>query len=131
MSSQPTARPLVPQAIVAMLQVADMVRSMTFYRQLGFEVGNTFEPEGRLCWAWMQSGKAHLMLTLSENPQPHRPVVFYLYVRDVRVYRDGLIAKGISVSEITFPFWNPDGEFELTDPDGYTVYVAPTADLEC
>jgi predicted enzyme related to lactoylglutathione lyase len=130
MSSQPTAKPLAPQAIVAMLQVADMPRSVEFYRQLGFVVANTYEPEGRLCWAWVQSGKAHLMLTLTESPQPHRPVMFYLYVQDVNTYRDGLIGKGIGVSEMTFPFWNQKGEFHVTDPDGFTVYVAETDDLE-
>ena len=44
------------RSVVAMVHVSNVPRSMEFYRKLGFEVGNTFVPEGQSepSWAWME-----------------------------------------------------------------------------
>jgi len=41
--------------LVPMVFVADLQRSIAFYAHLGFEVGNTFMPEGanEMSWAWL------------------------------------------------------------------------------
>ena len=115
-----------------MIFVADVQRSIEFYKLLGFEIANTYEPEGKLCWAWMERGKARIMLSLAERPlTPGAQVVmFYLYVQQVAGYRDELITRGITVGELEYPFYSPKGEFRIDDPDGFTILVTETDDLE-
>ncbi len=48
------------------------------------------------------------------------------FTPDVAAKHAELQAAGIEVSEITFPFYNPRGEFRLSDPDGYGLFIAPT-----
>ena len=61
--------PLNPlRGLVPMAHVMDVARSIEFYRQLGFEVGNKLEVNGRMQWAWIKSGDAHLMVTRSARP---------------------------------------------------------------
>lgn len=82
-------------------------------------------------WAWLyQPGApnwktgANLMLVRSkERSGGEQPVVLYLYAADLVALRQQLIGMGINVSAITYPDYLPKGEFELHDPDGYTVMV--------
>lgn len=115
-----------------MIFVADVQRSIEFYKSLGFGVANTYEPQGKLCWAWMERGKARIMLSLSGRPANAgaQDVMFYLYVLRVAEYRDGLIAQNVKVGELQYPFYSPKGEFRIDDPDGFTLMVAETDDLE-
>ena len=53
-------------------------------------------------------------------------VLFYLYVDDVSAKHTELAAAGITVSEITYPFYNARGEFRITDPDGYVLMITHT-----
>lgn|SRR6266478_4034118 len=77
-----------------------MAHVIEFYRQIGFEVGNTLEVGGRLQWAWVKSGSAHSMLTRSARPMnpDAQDVLFYLYAPDVAAYRNELAARGIKVA---------------------------------
>ena len=100
------ASPLKPlRGLVPMAHVEDVQRSVDFYRRIGFEVGNTLEVNGRLQWAWVKSGNAHLMLTRSARPMnaDAQDVLFYLYAPDVVAYRNQLKARGIAVSELSYP----------------------------
>ena len=108
-----------------MAHVEDVARSIEFYRQIGFEVGNTLEVGGRLQWAWIQSGNAHLMLVRSARPMnaDAQDVLFYLYAADVVAYRSELAARGVKVSELSYPEYGPAGEFGMSDPDGYCLLV--------
>jgi len=117
-----------PKAVVALLQVSDLERSVAFYEKLGFEVGN--EPlqneQGVKTFAWMHHGSAaQIMLTRASRSQnaEAREVMFYLYVTDMPAYREQLIARGVAVGEVTCPFWSPKGEFRVDDPDGWTWMV--------
>ena len=113
------------RGLVPMAHVADVARSIDFYRKLGFEVGNTFEHDGMLRWAWLHSGAAHLMITRSArsmNPDA-QDVLFYLYASDVAKYREQLAAQGLKVSELEYPFYAKRGEFRIADPDGYCLLV--------
>lgn len=112
-----------------MVSVANVERSIAFYKHLGFEVGNTFACEGETqpSWAWLQSGDAQLMLTATNEPiSDKHAVLFYVYTDDVAVARASLIEGGLSPGHIATPFYAPQGEFELIDPDGYIIMVTHT-----
>jgi catechol 2,3-dioxygenase-like lactoylglutathione lyase family enzyme len=112
-----------------MASVADIERSITFYTHLGFEVGNTFAPQGatKLSWAWLQSGDAQLMLSKASKPvSAQHSVLFYVYTDDVAGARESLAAADLNPGEITTPFYSPRVEFELVDPDGYILMVTHT-----
>src|ERR1700757_3996392 len=99
--------------LIPMAHVADVQRSIDFYALLGMEVFNTFTPQsGTLAWAHLRSGKAHLMLSRASGPidAGMQAVLFYLYADDLKSLRTNLLAKGVSASEISFPFYMPEGE---------------------
>ena len=125
MASQPL-RGLVPIA-----HVADVARSIDFYRQLGFAVRNTLKNDDQLVWAWLANGKAHLMLSRSARPMNPgaQDVLFYLYAHDVAAYRAELEALGIKVGPLTYPPYMPEGEFRIDDPDGYCLLVGQTDEV--
>lgn len=117
------------QSLVPMASVADVERSIAFYHHLGFEVGNTFAPEGETkpSWAWLQSGNAQLMLSSAPKPIAEKhTVLFYVYTEDVPAARASLIEAGLNPGEIATPFYAPRGEFEIVDPDGYVIMVTHT-----
>jgi catechol 2,3-dioxygenase-like lactoylglutathione lyase family enzyme len=113
------------RGLVPMAPVADVPRSVEFYEQLGFEVDNTVKEGGRVEWAYLQNGGAHLMLTRTDEPvAPDRQtMLLYLYATDLAAYHDELRAKGLDVGPIEERFYMEQGEFELTDPDGYCLLV--------
>jgi catechol 2,3-dioxygenase-like lactoylglutathione lyase family enzyme len=126
-------------AIVPMIRVADIERSILFYRRLGFEVGNYVprdegEPKH---WAWLYAPKApnwkrgpNLMLVASECAieADAQEVLFYLYAADLPSLRSQLLAAGVEASEISYPEYLPNGEMRVPDPDGYTLMIAQAAE---
>lgn len=115
------------RSLVPMISVADVERSITFYGHLGFEVANTFACEGETkpSWAWLQSAEAALMLAAeSEANAAKHTVLFYFYADDVEAARASLVEAGLNPGPIATPFYAPQGEFELVDPDGYIVMVS-------
>ena len=120
-----------------MIHVADVERSATFYRLLGFEVGNRVPKTGRPQWAWLYSPGApdwrrgaNLMLARTGRPlQPEaQDVLFYLYASDLVALREKLLLEGMKPGEIKYPDYLPKGEFALQDPDGYCLMIAQAAD---
>jgi len=124
------------RGLVPMIHVADVERSLEFYRLLGFEVGNKTPPKGRLNWAWLYSPEAadwrrgpNLMLARS----PHaihagaQEALFYVYVADLPSLRQELIKSGLKAGEIRYPDYLPGGEFQMQDPDGYCLMIAQSA----
>ena len=116
------------QSLVPMVHVANVQRSIEFYTKLGFEIGNTFTPEGAASprWAWLQSeGGAKLMVAKASEPvdPKQQAVLFYIYCDDVAAKRSELVAANIKASPITSPFYAPRGEFRIEDPDGYVLMV--------
>jgi hypothetical protein len=112
------------------------MKSAKFYRNLGFEIGNAVPREHPpFNWAWLYQPMspnwktgANLMLVSSEVPgtteSRSKTVLFYLYARDMKSLREELLAKGVSVSDVTHPPYLPEGEFRVEDPDGYTLMIA-------
>ena len=112
--------------LVPFVHVADTVRSLAFYRLLGFEPLETHEPGGELVWAFLQSGEASLMLGRAGAPVHHREqaVFFYLYAEDLASLRDRLVAHGVAPGEIVDGSPGPRQEMLVADPDGYVLMIA-------
>ena len=117
-------------ALVPMVHVKNLPRSIAFYGRLGFAVKNTLQPEGRTepVWAWLSSGEAQLMLALADEPvvPSEQAVLFYVYCEDVASCRAMFAENGVAVGEIQFPFYAPRGEFRVSDPDGFAIMVTHT-----
>lgn len=116
------------KAVVALIHVADVHRSIEFYQKLGFELGNTplANEQGVKTFAWLHRGRAsQIMITKTGRPlnPGAQDVMFYLYVEDMPAYRRQLSERGVQVGEVTYPFWSPGGEFRVDDPDGWTWMV--------
>jgi catechol 2,3-dioxygenase-like lactoylglutathione lyase family enzyme len=116
--------------LMPMAGVADVERSIAFYRKLGFEEQRRHTPEGERTpvWAWLQSGTAHLMINQADEPivPEKQGILFYMYSEDVEGYHDELERAGVEVGPIQHPFWAPRGEFQVNDPDGYCLMIAHT-----
>lgn len=116
-----------PTNLVPMIHVADCRRSIAFYDKLGFDAAHKVEVEGRIDWAWLESRAvpASLMIARAEEPVDPKAqaVLFYVYVPDVAAAHADLAAAGVKVGPVEKPFYAPDGQFRLEDPDGYTLFV--------
>jgi len=130
--------PAQTRSLVAFAHVADVERSIRFYADLGFEVGNRVlsgevptddvpaEGGPPTVWAWLHSGKANLMVGLADEPVDpgQQAVLFYLYFDDIQATRDALVGLGHAPGAICHPFYMPGGECRLLDPDGYVLMLA-------
>jgi catechol 2,3-dioxygenase-like lactoylglutathione lyase family enzyme len=118
------------RALVPMAFVKSVAASVEFYGRLGFDVVNTFTPEGQseLSWAYLRSFGAQLMLAKASHPVDPavQAILFYAYCDDVAALRERVLTEGIQASAITYPFYAPRGEFRVTDPDGYVVQITHT-----
>jgi catechol 2,3-dioxygenase-like lactoylglutathione lyase family enzyme len=129
----PAAEGAPISGLVPMIHVADMERSVAFYRLIGFEIGNYVPREGPMHWAWLYAPKAadwkrgpNLMLTRSPCPidASAQEALFYLYAADLTSLRSVVLANGVAAGEIEYPDYLPKGEFRVQDPDGYTLMIA-------
>ena len=117
-----------------MIHVSDVERSATFYRRLGFEIGNAVpREEGRKHWVWLYAPAVadwrrgpNLMLTRSSRPilASAQDVLFYLYASDLTELRAHLLDSGLAPGKIDYPEYLPAGEFRIEDPDGYCLMIA-------
>ena len=116
------------RSLVAFAHVADVERSIRFYADLGFKVGNSVVQEGSAVpvWAWLASEKANLMVGLASGPvdSSRQAILFYLYFDDIKQARAALLELGHGPGEIKYPFYMPGGECRLEDPDGYVLMLA-------
>jgi ketosteroid isomerase-like protein len=112
--------------LVPFVRVADVERSIDFYRVLGFVARRVYMPRDRLVWAALESERAELMLALARDPvEPGaQGVLFYLYAADLAGLREQLLAAGIAAGEISDGTPGPRLEMQVLDPDEYVVMVA-------
>jgi catechol 2,3-dioxygenase-like lactoylglutathione lyase family enzyme len=119
-----------------MLHVAEVERSIRFYRLLGFEVVDVEGPEGcPLGWARMNTADGSaLMLLVAELEHGLEPdaqgILLVLYTADLVALREQLVAVGEKPTEIERPPWMPSGHIMLRDPDGYTIGINHWGDAE-
>lgn len=118
--------------LTAYAHVADVERSVAFYRHLGLHPRNSHEVDGVLVWAFVTSAAAEpndagarLMLAAADGPivASDQAVLFYCWTQDVRGLHEELEAAGLRPGAIEYPFYMPAGEFRLFDPDGYVLLV--------
>ena len=96
--------------LVPMAHVADVQRSVDFYRLLGMELrGSLKRSDGGLQWAHIACEGAELMLTRADQPivASQQAVLFYLYSPDLIALRQHLLTAGIRVSGISYPLTCP------------------------
>ncbi|MCB1600244.1 MAG: VOC family protein [Xanthomonadales bacterium] len=110
-----------------MAYVFGVGRSIAFYEHLGFTATNSHSPEDGAdpVWAHMDSGNAHLTLAKASDPidPMQQAILFYLYFENIQAAHTEFKNKGLPVGEIAYPFYCPQGEFRLTDPDGYCLML--------
>jgi len=112
--------------LIPMAFVADVQRSIDFYKLLGMEVrGCLKSSSGNLQWAHATCERADLMFARATEPvvASQQAVLFYLYSPDLVALREHLISAGIHVSAITYPDYMPKGEVRVEDPDGYILLI--------
>ena len=119
---------MIPRAayLTPMLHVADVRRSINFYRLLGLELMDYEGDPTCPGWARMHSEGGDLMFLLTEKPMEGYKQAFflYLYTDELTALREHLLANGVKISEIHRPAYTPSGEISVPDPDGYGVFVA-------
>ena len=109
-----------------MAHVADVQRSVDFYRLLGRELrGSLKNSPGALQWVHLVNDQADLMFVRASEPVIPRQqaALFYLYASDLVGLREHLLSNGLSVSPITYPNYMPKGEMRVDDPDGYCLLL--------
>jgi predicted lactoylglutathione lyase len=116
--------------LVPFVHVADVERSVAFYRLLGLEVNDTFAPRGHVVWAWLENDGARIMLAeAGERVEPERQaVLFYLYSHDLAGLREHLVANGVEAGAIVDGTPGPREEMRVNDPDGYCLMIAQITD---
>ena len=119
-----------------MLHVAEVERSIRFYRRLGFELVDVEGGDGcPLAWARMSTADGSaIMLLLGEQGHEVRPqlqgVMLVLYTAELQALREQLVSAGERPTEIERPPWMPSGTIMLRDPDGYSVGINQWGDAE-
>ena len=125
--------------LTAYAHVADVQRSIGFYRRLGLEPANSHALDGKVVWALVTSPSANpeaagarLMLAQADGPfdAASQAVLFYCWAPDVHGLHDELEAAGVDVGDVEHPFYMPAGEFRVVDPDGYVVLIGQLDDAD-
>jgi catechol 2,3-dioxygenase-like lactoylglutathione lyase family enzyme len=118
---RPRVTGLTPMAFVA-----DVQRSVDFYKLLGTEVRGQLKTScGGLQWAHVACEQVELTLARAAEPvvPSQQAVLFYLYSPNLVSLREHLMSAGVRVSTITYPDYMPKGEARIEDPDGYTLLI--------
>ena len=106
-----------------LLTTKDVVTSKDFYELLGFELKNSWEPDGKLSWCLMEYDNAPLMLEQASNPASFaigQDVSIYVVCDDVDPIVKTWQARGVKISEIHDAFYGMRQVF-VKDPDGRTI----------
>jgi hypothetical protein len=112
--------------LVPMARVADVQRSIDFYKRMGLEIrGSLRNSSGDLQWVCLACEGAVVMFTRANEPviASQQAVLFYLYSPDLIALREHLLASGVKVSGISYPEYMPKGEICVDDPDGYCLLI--------
>src|SRR4029450_3244624 len=105
--------------LTPMLHVADVERSLAFYRDhLGFSV---VSPEGGA------GGLAGGPIRRPGDPGAGWPVMFYFYPDDVESLHLALGSRGVEVGELCVTFYRMK-EFSCLDPDGHMLTFGQETD---
>lgn len=131
-----------------MLHVADVDQSVEFYALLGLACDCRFSgPDGVTNWAAVSNGTMRIMFARASGPvvASQQAVLLYLYSLNVAGLRTELLSRGLSnagappgednaerfcgepqsrcLFDINRPFYMPEGELRVHDPDGYCLLI--------
>jgi catechol 2,3-dioxygenase-like lactoylglutathione lyase family enzyme len=119
-----------------MLHVAEVERSIRFYRLLGFQLIDVEGESGcPLGWARMSTADGSAIMFLrAEEGIAVRPelqgIILVLYTPELPMLRGQLVAAGEMPTDIERPPWMPSGHILVRDPDGYAVGINQWGDRE-
>jgi catechol 2,3-dioxygenase-like lactoylglutathione lyase family enzyme len=119
--------------LIPFLFVTDVRRAIGFYEALGFRLGHTFAPGGRLEFAELESTRAaKLMLarvdrTATAEPERASAGFLYLYTHSLEALRKRLLDRGFKPGEIVDGSPGPSREMCVLDPDGHGHMVTELA----
>jgi len=128
---------------VPYIHVRDVLASQAFYERFGLVLDSRFGEDGAPYWARMKAPNCDLMLASCDAPVDPRTqgALFYLYHPDVAAFRSQLLEAGLAdggaysgateddfprsgkVFAVQNPFYMPEGEIRVHDPDGYVLLV--------
>lgn len=120
------------RSAVPFFMVTDMKKSLEFYiAGLGFEIKNTWEPNGKTEWCWLQLGNASVMLqeyrNLPSSDHQGKGVSIYFMCENALVIYHDITSRGIAAEE---PFvGNGMWVIGMQDPDGYHLLFESVTDV--
>ncbi len=126
-----TTEALQAKGIAPGFTVNDLEKSLHFYTEgLGFEVTETQEEDGKIRFAMMKAGNAHLGIGQDDFKKGRdrvKGVGMRMWIttdQDVTALAERAKAAGLKLdSEPAALPWGPMG-FALTDPDGFALTIS-------
>ena len=112
--------------------VRDMNDTIKFYEQLGFNVVMSVPEQGNRVWAMMNYGDVNFMFQTFEslgdeipeiNRQDGGSLLFYIKIKNIRSFFDGLKNKKSIIKELEKTFYGAT-EFSIKDNNGYVLTFA-------
>ena len=123
--------------LVPLLMVRSMDASLRFYVEgLGFTLTNTWKPDGKIRWCWLEHGSTALMLQewAADHQRSAAPksklgegVGFYFICEDALAFYRAVKDRGMKVNR---PFvGNTMWVTSLDDPDGWNLHFESQTDV--
>jgi uncharacterized glyoxalase superfamily protein PhnB len=112
--------------------VKDIIKTIDFYKQLGFELVTTVPEEGEFIWAMMSCGKVIFMFqtfnsivdTLPEiKRQDGGSLLLYIQIKGITAFHDRIKNKVNVIKGLEKTFYGAT-EFSITDNNGYVLTFA-------
>jgi uncharacterized glyoxalase superfamily protein PhnB len=115
------------------LFVKDINKSITFYKQLGFEIVMSVPEQGDLVWAMITCGGVSIMLqTMAsmgdelpdiDRKQTGGPLIFYIKLKQIRNFYEQIKDEVEVVKGLEKTFYGAT-EFTIKDADGFHLTFA-------
>lgn len=112
--------------------VKDINKTISFYRQLGFEITMTVPESGDYVWAMMTNGNVTFMFQTSDSlgndlPEIKRQdggsLLFYIKIKKIRNFFENIKDKAPILKGIEKTFYGAT-EFSIKDNNGYVLTFA-------
>jgi catechol 2,3-dioxygenase-like lactoylglutathione lyase family enzyme len=116
----PARRPAIVSPVAQLVDVADVPRSVAFYRDvLGFDERGITEDYGRPADAEVAYGPARIQFGAAAAPSPS---VLFFEVDDVDAMHEAVRRRGGRPSDVAQVNWIKQSMFEIRDPDGHVLW---------
>src|SRR4051812_11748913 len=106
-----------PRALIPVLYVEDLRRSVDFYLLMGLE---EFTSGDDGTWSYTYVSQGELGLLLASNPdfqvQERGPLQLYCQSDDLETLQQRLSTSGVKFDHLGFPDHAPGGEIRVLDP---------------